>query len=429
MTETETIEFKEKLNDKFEKEVVGFLNTNHGGSIYIGLDNQGKPVGITDIDDTELQIKDRIKNNILPSTIGLFEIVTSPKLDYIQVIISGGNQKPYYIKKYGMCPEGCYIRIGTSAEKLDEQMIIRLFQQHDKSTLKSLMSYRQDLTFVYLKQAYANKGFETSDNFIRQLELYEANGKFNLLAYLLSDQFSSPIQYARYEGDDVFDLKEQKIFSNQSIIKTTSELLDFIQSRNTTFTEITPINRIDKQKFNSIAVRELVVNAIVHNDYRGNGLPKFEEFSNRLEISSFGGLPYGFTKEDFLKGYSLPVNPELIRVFRDLGYAERLGTGIRRVLKFYPKDIFSFSPNFLRVSVPFAKEKTQAKEPQVKGNTVIDVIRANTKVTRKELAQILGKSESSIYRELSQLVKDGLIRRVGSNKSGSWKILNIKRPN
>ena len=328
-----------------------------------------------------------------------------------------------------MCPEGCYIRIGTSAEKLDEQMIIRLFQQHDKSTLKSLMSYRQDLTFVYLKQAYANKGFETSDNFIRQLELYEANGKFNLLAYLLSDQFSSPIQYARYEGDDVFDLKEQKIFSNQSIIKTTSELLDFIQSRNTTFTEITPINRIDKQKFNSIAVRELVVNAIVHNDYRGNGLPKFEEFSNRLEISSFGGLPYGFTKEDFLKGYSLPVNPELIRVFRDLGYAERLGTGIRRVLKFYPKDIFSFSPNFLRVSVPFAKEKTQAKEPQVKGNTVIDVIRANTKVTRKELAQILGKSESSIYRELSQLVKDGLIRRVGSNKSGSWKILNIKRPN
>ena len=73
------------------------------------------------------------------------------------------------------------------------------------------------------------------------------------------------------------------------------------------------------------------------------------------EISSFGGLPEGFSREDFLNGYSLPVNPELIRVFRDLGLAERLGTGIRRVLKFYPKEIFRFSANFLRVNVPFER--------------------------------------------------------------------------
>ena len=114
MHEGETIEFKERLNDKFEKEIVGFLNTSHGGFLYIGLNDDGNPVGIDDIDGLELQIKDRIKNNIAPSTLGLFENVTSPNSDYVQAIVSGGNQRPYYIKKYGMCPEGCYIRIGTS---------------------------------------------------------------------------------------------------------------------------------------------------------------------------------------------------------------------------------------------------------------------------------------------------------------------------
>ena len=81
MIETERIEFKKTLNDKLEKEVVGFLNTKHGGMIYIGLDDDGKVVGVENIDKTELEIKDRIKQNISPSTIGLFEIISIEKDD------------------------------------------------------------------------------------------------------------------------------------------------------------------------------------------------------------------------------------------------------------------------------------------------------------------------------------------------------------
>lgn len=117
MTETERVEFKAILNDKFEKEIVAFLNSSRGGELYIGMNDKGKPIEIENIDLTKRQIKDRIKNNISPDTIGLFEIVTSRKKDYIQIIIASGNQKPYYIKKYGRCPEGCYIRIGSSAKK------------------------------------------------------------------------------------------------------------------------------------------------------------------------------------------------------------------------------------------------------------------------------------------------------------------------
>lgn len=424
MNETETIEFKERLNDKFEKEIVGFLNTSRGGTLYIGVDDDGKPIGVDDIDAVELQIKDRIKNNISPSALGLFEIVTPPSNDHIQIIVSGGNQRPYYIKKYGMCPEGCYIRVGTSVEKMGEELILTLFQKRDKRTLRTILSERRDLTFSYLKEAYEKKGYEVGDNFLTQLELFAPEGQYNRLAYLLSDQFASPFQYARYRGDDVFDLAEHKAFEGQSILKSASEILDYIQSRNTVYTRITPTGREDEPRFNPIAMRELVVNAIVHNDYRGEGMPSFEEFPSRFEISSFGGLPEGFTKEDFLNGYSLPVNPELIRVFRDLGFAERLGTGIRRVLRFYPKEIFSFSPSFLRVSVPFAKEgETQKDGAGSAPISVLEAIRRNPGITRSELASLLGVSESTVYREITELKAKGVLRRVGETKNGHWEVV------
>lgn len=420
MTETERVEFKAILNDKFEKEIVAFLNSSRGGELYIGMNDKGKPIGIENIDLTERQIKDRIKNNISPDTIGLFEIVTSRKKDYIQIIIASGNQKPYYIKKYGRCPEGCYIRIGSSVEKRSEERIFSLFQKREKRTLTNIESDNQNLTFNYLKNRYTEAGFDVGNNFEYQLELYTKNKRFNRLAFLLSDQFSSPIQYAKYSGDDVFDLVEQKTFANQSLIKTTSELLSFLQSRNRTYTQITPTGREDKSKFNPIALRELVVNALVHNDYKGDGLPTFEEFSNRFEISSLGGLPEEFTQIDFFDGYSLPTNPELIRIFRDLGYAERLGTGIRRVLKFYPKTIFYFSPHFLRVSIPFYHPKENDNEKQDNRSMILAQIKQNPSITRKELAEATGLSSSTIYREISTLVREKKLIRQGSNKKGYW---------
>ncbi|MBP5217181.1 MAG: winged helix-turn-helix transcriptional regulator [Bacilli bacterium] len=189
------------------------------------------------------------------------------------------------------------------------------------------------------------------------------------------------------------------------------------------YTSITGTGRVDEQRFAPIAMRELVVNAIVHNDYRGEGLPTFEEFSTRFEISSFGGLPEGFTQQDFLNGYSLPVNPELIRVFRDLGFAERLGTGIRRVLKFYPKEIFRFSPSFLRVSIPLKAGAQLRIKTAPAPKTVLDAIRVNPSITRSELSALLNVSESTVYREITNLKDKGLIRRVGETKGGYWEII------
>ena len=106
LQENSRTEFKSELNDKLEKEVVAFLNNKEGGILYIGLDDIGSPIGVPELDSTQLKIADRIKNNILPSTMGLFDIVTEEidNIPIIKILISSGLEKPYYIKKQGMSP-------------------------------------------------------------------------------------------------------------------------------------------------------------------------------------------------------------------------------------------------------------------------------------------------------------------------------------
>lgn len=92
LIENKHIEFKAELNDKLEKEVVAFLNSNEGGVIYIGVDDFGHPVYLENIDILQTKITDRIKNNILPATLGLFEVTTEVVEDktVIKVLISSG---------------------------------------------------------------------------------------------------------------------------------------------------------------------------------------------------------------------------------------------------------------------------------------------------------------------------------------------------
>ncbi len=123
--ENNRIEFKEILNEDFEKEVVAFLNYSDGGIIYVGVDKNGKAIGIKDIDSIELKIKDRIKNNISPSTLGLFDIMVEKvnNKNVIKILISSGPEKPYYLRKKGMTSEGSYLRVGSAKEPMTSKMI------------------------------------------------------------------------------------------------------------------------------------------------------------------------------------------------------------------------------------------------------------------------------------------------------------------
>ena len=357
-------EFKVKLVDDLEEVVIGFLNSHDGGNIYIGVSDKGEIIGLkNNLDLLQRKIKDRIISNIEPSVMGLFDIqvLSDNNKKYIHITIARGTEKPYHLRGMGMTPDSCFIRIGSSTEKMDEHLINKLFRERTKNSLKNITSPKQDLSFSELKIYYKEKGIDVGYNFERQLEFFTDEGKYNYVAYLLADNNTVSIKVAKYAGNDVDELMENYEYGFCSLITATKRVLEKIRTENKIYAKITYPDRMEKELYDYVAVREAIINAIVHNDWSNEYPPKFELFNNRIEISSFGGIQNEFTEEEFLLGYSAPKNKELMRVFKDLSLVEHLGTGIRRILKKYDKKIYNFYPHFIRVSIRFNENEFEYK--------------------------------------------------------------------
>ena len=430
--ENNRTEFKVELNEKLEKEVVAFLNNREGGILYIGLDDNGNPVGISDLDSTQLKIADRIKNNILPSTLGLFDIVsdTVENVPVIKILISSGTEKPYYIKKNGMSPNGCFIRMGTSSQPMTTTMIDDLYSKRIHTTLRNIPSPRQDLTFAQLKIYYQERGLELNDRFANSLELLTPDGKYNYVAYLLADENGVSIKVAKYASTDKVNLIENEEYGYCSLIKATNQVLEKLKIENSTMATVTSTKRIEKNLVESIPMREAVINTIVHYDFSREIPPVFEIFSDRMVFTSYGGLIPGQSEQDFFSCSSMPRNRELMRVFKDVGLVEQLGSGMSRILKAYDKSIFDISEHFIKVQIPFFVSKTV---PNIANgdefgdeigdeNKILAVLKREPAITAKKLSETLNVSTRKISRIIKTLRENGTITRVGSDRKGYWKI-------
>ena len=241
---------------------------------------------------------------------------------------------------------------------------------------------------------------------------------------------------AKYADTSRVDLIENRDFGRCSLVKALKGVLERMAVENTIFTKIGYPLRQEREMLDSTAMREVVINAIVHNDYSNGAAPKFEFFSDRLEITSAGGLPYGVTEEDFFSGYSSPRNKEIMRVFRDLEIVEQLGSGVPRILEKYGRDAFQISPNFLRVifyyehSFDETPVKTSVKTPveapvetPVKtSERVLAVLTENPTMTLTQVAAAIDKSLSAVERATAKLVKLGELHYVGPRKGGHWEV-------
>lgn len=177
--ESNRIEYKQKLTDQLEKEVVAFLNYTGGGIIYLGIGKNGEVVGIDEADQVQLQIKDRLKNNIVPSCLGLYDVVkeTREGKDLIKVIVASGQERPYYIKKYGLSEKGAFIRVGSASYGglplgISED---EFFEGISIPRSKEIMRIFRDMELVEqlglgiprILRSYDRSCFKFSDNYIR----------------------------------------------------------------------------------------------------------------------------------------------------------------------------------------------------------------------------------------------------------------------
>ncbi len=435
--EDETTEFKRQLTDSLEKEVVAFLNSDKGGDIYIGVEDDGTVTGISNPDKLQLSIIDRIKTNILPTVLGFFDVVTREiqGKPVIHVIVTRGIEKPYYLKKYGLSPAGAYIRVGTGVQQLTPEMIDRLYASRTRNSLRNIPSPRAKLSFNQLKIYYEEMGFSINDSFLENLDLYTPKGDLNYVAYLLADQNSVSIKVAKYGGIDKVDLIENEEYGFCSLIKATNRVLDKLEIENRTFTKITGApRRLQKRMIDQSALREALINAMVHNDYTREVMPVVEIYVDRLTITSYGGLVSGLSREEFFNGRSMIRNRELMRVYRDLDLVEQLGSGMNRILQAYPRDIFRFSENFMEVCFSFDERYSRSEENigemsgkrrESVGKTsglILDACRENPSVTIPEMAIAIGITERSVQRNIQKLQENGFLHREGGRKEGHWKV-------
>lgn len=224
-------------------------------------------------------------------------------------------------------------------------------------------------------------------------------------------------------------------FGYCSLVKATYRVLEKFRVENKIYAKITYPERKEQPMYDYNAVREVIINALVHNDWATEYPPKFEFFSDKLEVSSFGGIQSEFTEEEFLEGYSAPKNPELMRVFRDLELVEHLGTGIRKILKKYDKSIYHFFPHFIRVSIRY--NQNEFKYENIKSTiafegltkiqeSIVKLLLDKPTLTQPELARILGVGERKIRYNMKELIDNNFIERIGSNKTGEWMVKSEK---
>ena len=181
-----------------------------------------------------------------------------------------------------------------------------------------------------------------------------------------------------------------------------------------------------------------VINFIVHNDYSREVPPKFEIFSDRLEITSYGRLPESMSKDEFFNGVSIPRNKELMRVFRDVEMVESLGSGMPRIMQVYGRECFTFMEHFIRFTVPFNRNVTDNVTGNVtdnvtdkavvinlnhRQNQVLEIMKSDIRISTSELAERLSVAQRTIKRDIEYLKQKGLVTRVGNERTGYWVVL------
>jgi len=443
LEERNRIEYKSEVPDKFEESVIAFLNYSEGGEIYVGVDDKNKKIcGVDNIDLVQRQITDRIKNNIQPHTLGLFDILIEniDGTEVIKVIISSGIEKPYYLRKKGMSPEGCFLRVGSSKQHMTKEQIEAMYSKRIPHSLSNMRSPRQKLTFKQLEIYYNEQKLKLNEEFLASLDLIDEEGHFNYAGYLLADENGVSIKVAKYSGTTKVDLIENEEYGYRCLVTATNRVLEKLKVENRTFTKITSTKRLERKMVDELALKEAVINAIVHTDYSREVPPVVEIYSDRLTITSYGGLPPGLSRENFFRCRSMPRNRELMRVFHDVDLVEQLGSGMSRILEVYDQSIFSFEDNFLIVTFPFAEgfaESLTDKTTDKVTDKVTDKLTTGERkffesllpyfknhewLTNAQARELTGAEESSAKRFLRSLTDKKVLEAQGERKSRKYRL-------
>ncbi len=426
--ESETVELKAIVVEDIKKEIIAFANCE-GGKLYIGVQDDGTVSGLDNPDETSLQISNMVRDAIKPDlTMFLhYETVTVDEKKIVAVDIQQGTERPYYIAKKGLRPEGVYVRQGYSSVPATNTAIRRMIKETDGDHFEEMRSLEQKLTFESAKKIFAERNVKFGFTQMKTLGMATQDGVYTNLGLLLSDQCVHTIKAAVFQGITQSEFKDRKEFSG-SLFRQMNEAYDFIDFRNQTHSTFDKLYRIDRRDYPETAVREALMNLLVHREYSFRASTFISLYSDRLEFISIGGLVSGVSLKDVTMGISVCRNAKLANIFYRLELIEAYGTGIIKIMEAYEgtgmTPQIETSDNAFKIILPNlnampepARQIQVNSEKSMPEEKVIAVTKQRGFVTRKEIEILLGMGQSSCGRLLKKMIENGLLIQEGTGKN------------
>ena len=434
--ENKTTEFKREYVEDIKNTIVAFANCD-GGTLYIGVNDDGTVCGIDNVDGTMLRVTNAIRDAVRPD-ITMFVECRNDVMDekpVVCVTVQRGTARPYYLHGKGIRPEGVYVRQGASTVPATDAAILNMIKETSGDSYEVARSLNQNLTFNKAIDFFKKRKVEFGKAQMRTLHLVGDDDMYTNLAFLLSEQCTHMIKLAVFEGSRKSVFKDRKELSG-SLLEQLEEAFDYIDRYNRTRAEFSGLDRLDMRDYPPEAIREALLNAIVHRDYSFSSATLISIFEDRIEFVTIGGLVKGITLDDVKLGVSVLRNQYLANIFYRLRLIEAYGTGILKINECYEdyamKPIIETTGNAFKITLPninFYTEEQKVPNISKSGGstgvikkkeriqTVLELCRSKGSIVRRDVEIVLGVSQSTAILLLRELTNDGVLIKKGKTKN------------
>lgn len=434
--ESERIEYKSQMIDDIYKEVIAFANTD-GGVIYIGIDDKGNLTGIDNVDETYTRLTNGIRDAIAPDVTMFVRYVLQDN-KVIQIEVGEGSYKSYYLKSKGMKPNGIYVRQGASSVQASPAQIRKMIKDSDGDVFEEMRAPQQELSFEEAERTFMRYKVDFSEEKYIALGLRNIHDdQYTNLAMLLSDQCQHTTKIAVFGDEENITFKDAKEFGG-SIFKQLDDSYTYLTLCNRTAATFKGLERVELSDYPEDALREALLNALVHRDYSYSGSIIINVNDSCIEFISIGGLLPGLSADDIRNGISQPRNRKLAEIFHRLRLIESYGTGIRKIYALY-KDCavqprIEVTTNTFKLVLPnmnasgsVAESASETVEkapvvitPQMK--TVMDYLAEYGEMTDEDMRELLNIKKTRAYLLARQMNETGLIEIIGRGAAKKYKL-------
>ncbi|MBI5064929.1 putative DNA binding domain-containing protein [Candidatus Woesearchaeota archaeon] len=444
LKENETVELKKSTSELKEAiiSIVAILNKHGKGQLYFGVKNDGEVVGQNVTENTLREISKAISDHVEPKIYPKINRIDLNGKNYV-IVDFEGSEKPYF--SYGRA----YTRVGDEDRQLSAKELENLFVDKNEDKLRwddeiceeaSLKDIDNETVNSFVKLAKESKRMIITDTskktILRKLGLFFSEGLTNAAVVVFgknSDRFfpNITLKCGRFKGttEEFADIRD----FNGNLFQLLEGALSFFKDHLHVRARIEEFRRKESWEIPIEALREAVLNALIHRDYRKNSFVCLKIHDESITISNPGKLPAEIKIKDLYKEHDSELrNPLIAKIFFLTGYIDTWGKGTINIINLLKENKLSlptFEENQGNFKIKFKREyfSERAEEKFGEGSErssekIIALIKENKHINARQMARIIGISQRAVEKQLAILKDKKIIKRIGPDKGGYWQV-------